>query len=131
MTVKKNADVEVNVAYQFQLLRYISYNSQEKRRRECQCSVHFLCLFLGSPGFNGWFSFAPVFQWVVFDNPGFSKCLNIWFLLSPHLCFSIGFIFDLLPVMVHRCITRPPHGPNKYMFTPLWKLRARVGIPQS
>ena len=34
----------------------------------------------------------------------------------------------LLPVMIHGWVRRPPHGPNKYMFLPLWELRARVGI---
>ena len=32
---------------------------------------------------------------VLFDDPGISKCLNILFLLSPYLCFLIGFICDL------------------------------------
>ena len=32
---------------------------------------------------------------VLFDNPEISKCLNMLFLLSHHLCFIIGFIFDL------------------------------------
>ena len=32
---------------------------------------------------------------VLFDNPGISKCFNMLFLLSPHLCFIIGFICDL------------------------------------
>ena len=33
---------------------------------------------------------------VLFDNPGISKFLNTWFLLSAHLCFIIiDFICDL------------------------------------
>ena len=32
---------------------------------------------------------------VLFDNPRISKCLNILFLLSPHLCFIKGFICGL------------------------------------
>ena len=32
---------------------------------------------------------------VLFENQGTSKCLNMLFLLSPHLCFIIGFICDL------------------------------------
>ena len=31
----------------------------------------FFCLLLGPPGFNCWFSFAPV---VLFDSPGISRC---------------------------------------------------------
>ena len=32
---------------------------------------------------------------VLFDNPGISKCLNMLFLLSPHLYLIIGFICDI------------------------------------
>ena len=32
---------------------------------------------------------------VFFDNPRISKWLKTLFLLSPHLCFIIGFICDL------------------------------------
>ena len=32
---------------------------------------------------------------VLFDNPGISKCLNTLCLLSPHLCFMTGFMYDL------------------------------------
>ena len=34
----------------------------------------FFCLLLGPPGFNCWFSFAPVFQQCLFDTPGISRC---------------------------------------------------------
>ena len=63
---------------------------------------------------------------VLFDNLGIFKCLNT-FLLSPHHCFIIGFICDLF-VACNERIRIPPHEPNKYIFLPLWKLRARVGI---
>ena len=32
---------------------------------------------------------------MLFDNPAISKCFNTMFLLSPNLCFIIGFIGDL------------------------------------
>ena len=32
---------------------------------------------------------------VLFENPGISKCLNTFFLLSHHHYFIIGFICDL------------------------------------
>ena len=32
---------------------------------------------------------------MLFDTLGISRCLNTLFLLSPHLCFIIGFICDL------------------------------------
>ena len=38
------------------------------------------------------YSSIPV---ALFDNPGISKCFYTLFLLSPHLCFVIGFICDL------------------------------------
>ena len=41
---------------------------------------------------------------VLFDNPGVSKCLNTLVLVSPHLCFIIGFIISaiyLLSVTIH------------------------------
>ena len=31
---------------------------------------NFLCLIFGSPGFNWWFSFAPVFQWYYLTTQG-------------------------------------------------------------
>ena len=36
---------------------------------------------------------------VLFNNPMISKCLNTLFLLSPHLCLIIGFLFDLFVVL--------------------------------
>ena len=56
----------------------------------------FFCLLLGPPGFNCWFSFAPVFQWLcstLQGSPGVGR--NMLFLSSPHLCFIIIFICDL------------------------------------
>ena len=53
------------------------------------------CLLLGPPGFNCWFSFAPVFQWCCStpqESPGVGRNT---FLSSPHLCFIIVFICDL------------------------------------
>ena len=65
---------------------------------------------------------------VLFDNPGISKCHNTLFLLSPHLCFTIGFICDLSVARNGSWMSKiPPHGPNRYMFLPLWRLRAGVG----
>ena len=32
---------------------------------------------------------------VLFDISGISKCLNMLYLLSPHICIIIGFICDL------------------------------------
>ena len=54
------------------------------------------CLLLGPPGFNCWFSFAPVFQWwcsTLQGSPGVGR--NTLFLSSSHLCFIIVFICDL------------------------------------
>ena len=54
------------------------------------------CLLLGPPGFNCWFSFAPVFQWCCSTpqgSPGVGR--NSLFLSSPDLCFIIVFICDL------------------------------------
>ena len=55
------------------------------------------CLLLGPPGFNCWFSSAPVFQWTrccstTQESPGVGRNT---FLSSPHLCFIIVFICDL------------------------------------
>ena len=54
------------------------------------------CLLLGPPGFNCWFSFAPVFQWCCSTPQGSPGVGRKTFLSSPHLCFIIVFIFDLL-----------------------------------
>ena len=53
------------------------------------------CLLLGPPGFNCWFSFAPVFQWcrsIPKGSPGIGRNT---FLSSPHPCFIIVFNSDL------------------------------------
>ena len=58
--------------------------------------INRLCLLLGPPGFNCWFSFAPVFQWCCSTpqgSPGVGH--NTLFLSSPHLCFIIVFTCDL------------------------------------
>ena len=53
------------------------------------------CLLLGPPGFNCWFSFAPVFQWCCSASRGSPGVGRNTFLSSPHLCFIIVFICDL------------------------------------
>ena len=70
------------------------------------------CLLFGPPGFNCWFSFAPVFQWCCSTpqgSPGVGR--NALFLSSPHLCFIIVFICDLFvsrddPLMCKKTFTR-------------------------
>ena len=58
--------------------------------------LELLCLLLGPPGFNCWFSFAPVFQWCCSTAQGFPGVgQNTLFLSSTHLCFIIVFICDL------------------------------------
>ena len=47
------------------------------------------------PGFNCWFSSAPVFQWCCSTPQGSPGVGRITFLSSPHLCFIIVFICDL------------------------------------
>ena len=53
------------------------------------------CLLLGPPGFNCWFSSAPVFQWCCSTPQGSPGVGRNTFLSSPHLCFIIEFICDL------------------------------------
>ena len=53
------------------------------------------CLLLGPPGFNCWFSSAPVFQWCCSTPQGSPGVGCNTFLSSPHLCFIIVFICDL------------------------------------
>ena len=52
-------------------------------------------MLLGPPGFNYWFSFAPVFQWCCSTPKGSPGVGRNTFLSSPHLCFIIVFICDL------------------------------------
>ena len=47
------------------------------------------------PGFNCWFSSAPVFQWCCSTPQGSPGVGHNTFLSSPHLCFIIVFICDL------------------------------------
>ena len=54
------------------------------------------CLLLGPPGFNCWFSFAPVFQWCCsFDTPGISRCRSQHVSVGSPSCFIVVFICDL------------------------------------
>ena len=53
------------------------------------------CLLPGPPGFNCWFSSAPVFQWCCSTPQGSPGVGRNTFLSSPHLCFIIVFICDL------------------------------------
>ena len=53
------------------------------------------CLLLDPPGFNCWFSFAPVFQCCWSTPQGSPGVGRNTFLSSPHLCFIIVFICDL------------------------------------
>ena len=50
------------------------------------------------PGFNWWFSFAPVFQWRCLTSLGspsvLTRCIN-----CHHLCFILGSICDLFVVL--------------------------------
>ena len=68
------------------------------------------CLLLGPPGFNCWFSFAPVFQWCCSTSQGSPGIGRNMFLSSPHLCFIIVFICDLFvsrddPLMSYKTFT--------------------------
>ena len=58
-------------------------------------SMELFCLLLGPPGFNCWFSSAPVFQWCCSTPQGSPGVGRNTFLSSPHLCFIIVFICDL------------------------------------
>ena len=69
------------------------------------------CLLLGPPGFNCWFSFAPVFQWSCSAPRGSPGVGRNTFLSSPHLCFIIVFICDLFvsrddSLMSYKTFTR-------------------------
>ena len=57
--------------------------------------LELFCLLLGPPGFNCWFSSAPVFQWCCSTPQGSPGVGRNTFLSSPHLCFIIVFICDL------------------------------------
>ena len=71
---------------------YISGKPLDAERGIVQLNASSEC----PPGFNCWFSFAPVFQWCWSKpqgSPGVGR--NTLFLSSPHLCFIIVFICDL------------------------------------
>ena len=90
------------------------------------------CLLLGPPGFNCWFSSAPVFQWCCSTPQGSPGVGRNTFLSSPHLCFIIVFNCDLF---VSRDFTwwsidelENLHADRTTVcFEPWWKLRARLG----
>ena len=72
----------------------ISDTSQQYKILQCRSK---LCdrRVNGPPGFNCWFSFAPVFQWCCSAPRGSPGVSRNTFLSSPHLCFIIVFICDL------------------------------------
>ena len=85
------------------------------------------CLLLGLPGFNCWFSFAPVFQWCCSTPQGSPGVGRNTFLSSPHLCFIIVFICDSFvsrndPLMSSR-------GMNNCMFWAMIEAEGEVGYP--
>ena len=82
----------LNISYKDQVT-----NEEVRNRIQNATGVHdeLFCLLLGPPGFNCWFSSAPVFQWCCStpqESPGVGRNT---FLSSPHLCFIIVFICDL------------------------------------
>ena len=88
-------------------------DKKRKKKNWLQISLmELVCLLLGPPAFNCWFSFAPVFQWCCSTpqgSPGVGR--NTLFLSSPHLCFIIAFISDLVasrddPLMSSKTFTR-------------------------
>ena len=59
--------------------------------------IYIFCLLFGPPEFNCRFSFALVLQWCCSTSkgsPGVGR--NTLFLSSPHLCFIVVFIRDLI-----------------------------------
>ena len=86
------------------------------------------CLLLGPPGFNCWFSSAPVFQWCSSTPQGSPGVGRNTFMSSPHLCFIIVFICDLLfHVMIHWWVRKPPRGPNNCMFWAMIEAEGELG----
>ena len=74
---------------------YLSLSFSDKKRIAAFLFFFFLfffCLLLGPPGFNCWFSSAPVFQWCCSTPQGSPGVGRNTFLSSPHLCFIIVFI---------------------------------------
>ena len=57
--------------------------------------IYDILKLLGPPGFNCWFSSAPVFQWCCSTPQGSPGVGRNTFLSSPHLCCIIVFICDL------------------------------------
>ena len=88
------------------------------------------CLLLGPPGFNCWFSFAPV---VLFDTPGISRCRSqhVVSVESSSLFHdSIYLWFICLPWWSTDELENLHADRTTICFEPWQKLRAReVGIP--
>ena len=82
-----------------ELLRWVERQTQWWPRHKAIYFSWFgpelFCLLLGPPGFNCWFSSAPVFQWCCSTPQGSPGVGRNTFLSSPHLCFIIVFICDL------------------------------------
>ena len=91
----------------FSLFRWFKKSSCQLLAKECALStgklpIYFswfgpelFCLLLGPPGFNCWFSSAPVFRWCCSATRGSPGVGRNTFLSSLHLCFIIVFVCDL------------------------------------
>ena len=91
-------------------------------RPRCANKGNFLCLFLSSSGFSWLFSFVPVFKCCCLTPRDLQMSQHILLLLSPHLCFIIGFICDLFVACNDSgCVRRPQCRPNKYRIRPNYR----------
>ena len=87
------------------------------------------CPLLGPPGFNCWFSFAPVFQWVA-RHPR-----NLQVSVATRFCrvlISVSSqylsVIYLFPLMIHW-VRNPSCGPNNCMFWAMTEAEGEVGYP--
>ena len=86
------------------------------------------CRLLGPPGFNCWFSFAPVFQSVARHPRDLQVSVGTRFcrvLISvSSLYLSVIYLF---PVMIHWWVRKPSWGPNNCMFWAMTEAEGEVG----
>ena len=89
------------------------------------------CLLLGPPGFNCWFSSAPVFKRCCSTPQGSPGVGPNTFLSSPLIFASSEYIsvIYLFHVMIHWWVRKPPRGSNNCMFWAMIEAEGEVGRP--
>ena len=94
------------------------HNQKKKKKKKKKKKELYIYLFLGSAGFSWWFSLRQYSIGIAWQPRNIHVPQHVASVES-ELCSIKGFICDvnqLLPVLIHVWVGRPPHGPNIYIY---------------